>query len=480
VQEYNQDGWYYKTELHKFVNSGMTDMGFIDAISGIVNRGCHNPPCATGNVDGLEDRRSNFKKVLMAFKLPSVTSRPPSTLPPIPAPLLLPSLPAASKSPELINALLHRLNSQQYLIEQKTLSYFDVNGVKTLSDIYTFNTLIESIVYSYEIGHAGGKRFYIGPPPTPTGDQTQSTTTNNLDLRYGLVNIAAFLAQSHNEGILANACDEYHLDAIDGKYPISNSCGQFGDDYQEYTCSSNAERAMECPSVPTMNAAAASSGKYADSLYEHRPNFYCGPDEEVTGAFNPETMMTEVGPSTNSAGRTDVKGCCFWGRGALLTKGACMLGKLNHYLGAGAAKNGRLSMYPNVDFCGNPGSICGSIKRHPTLVWDIALFEWIERIQTYNDGNFNYQDALNEFVAGGMTDTSFINTVSKIVARGSSTSFGPVPYSGQRLSHFNLLLEHLQLKINYPHRIRWSDSRQQVTKVPLWMTIFEMTMLWLV
>ena len=31
------------TELHKFVNNGMVDMSFIDAISGIVNRGCHNP-----------------------------------------------------------------------------------------------------------------------------------------------------------------------------------------------------------------------------------------------------------------------------------------------------------------------------------------------------------------------------------------------------------------------------------------------------
>ena len=43
VQSYNKDGWYFMTELHKFVNNGMVDMSFIDAISGIVNRGCHNP-----------------------------------------------------------------------------------------------------------------------------------------------------------------------------------------------------------------------------------------------------------------------------------------------------------------------------------------------------------------------------------------------------------------------------------------------------
>ena len=31
-------------KLHKFVDTGMVDTkGFIDSVSGIVNRGCHNP-----------------------------------------------------------------------------------------------------------------------------------------------------------------------------------------------------------------------------------------------------------------------------------------------------------------------------------------------------------------------------------------------------------------------------------------------------
>ena len=30
-------------ELRKFVEGGLKDRGFIDAVSGIVNRGCHNP-----------------------------------------------------------------------------------------------------------------------------------------------------------------------------------------------------------------------------------------------------------------------------------------------------------------------------------------------------------------------------------------------------------------------------------------------------
>jgi len=47
----------------------MMGNAFIDAVSGIVNRGCHNPPCVTGTVDGVADRRANFESVLTAMGL---------------------------------------------------------------------------------------------------------------------------------------------------------------------------------------------------------------------------------------------------------------------------------------------------------------------------------------------------------------------------------------------------------------------------
>ena len=86
-------------KLREFVNGGFTDFRFIDAVSGIVNRGCHDPvsrelggpfcriarvcpptltprvsrcaaqPCGTGAVDGGPERKSNFQKALGAFKL---------------------------------------------------------------------------------------------------------------------------------------------------------------------------------------------------------------------------------------------------------------------------------------------------------------------------------------------------------------------------------------------------------------------------
>merc|ERR1719287_257 len=69
IQEYNVGGWSYMDELRKFVDGNFQDRTFIDSVSGIVNRGCHNPPCGTGPVDGGHERYNNFLKILKAFKL---------------------------------------------------------------------------------------------------------------------------------------------------------------------------------------------------------------------------------------------------------------------------------------------------------------------------------------------------------------------------------------------------------------------------
>jgi hypothetical protein len=87
VQTYNVNGWNFLTELHRFVDGGMVDTAFIDSVSGIVNRGCHNPPCASGSVDGGPERAAYFQKVLNAMNVepdtlqPSTPVTPPSTAP---------------------------------------------------------------------------------------------------------------------------------------------------------------------------------------------------------------------------------------------------------------------------------------------------------------------------------------------------------------------------------------------------------------
>jgi hypothetical protein len=218
IQNYDKDGWYYITELHKFVNGGMSDMSFIDSVSGIVNRGCHNPPCATGEVDGLLDRRANFESILAAVGLPSVVieERPPSTLPPVSSSINAPQVPIPSiatpdVSSSMLTQLIDELKHKQEILEQKVLFYPNVYGVNVKSDIYTFDSLLDSLAYAVDVGY-DGKFFY----------------TNNSSLKYGLVNLAAFLSQSITESIYYNACEEFHLDSIGTKYAISNSCGQFG------------------------------------------------------------------------------------------------------------------------------------------------------------------------------------------------------------------------------------------------------------
>lgn len=66
---------------------------------------------------------------------------------------------------------------------------------------------------------------------------------NSLNgLKYALVYIAAFLAQSMKETIKNNACDKKSWDLVNGVYPIGNACGQLGHSYQDYTWAH-----MACP-----------------------------------------------------------------------------------------------------------------------------------------------------------------------------------------------------------------------------------------
>ncbi|MBN7821688.1 hypothetical protein [Bowmanella yangjiangensis] len=52
------------------VAEGMQGSGFIDDISGIVNRGCPDTTCPiSGPVDGLADRKDSFFKMLRAMGL---------------------------------------------------------------------------------------------------------------------------------------------------------------------------------------------------------------------------------------------------------------------------------------------------------------------------------------------------------------------------------------------------------------------------
>merc|ERR1711998_322291 len=75
VQDYvDDDGWVYMDHLKSWTDAGMDtgDRSYIDACSGIVNRGCYNPPCGGNPMEGGAQRAANFAKVLKAMKIGAV------------------------------------------------------------------------------------------------------------------------------------------------------------------------------------------------------------------------------------------------------------------------------------------------------------------------------------------------------------------------------------------------------------------------
>jgi len=320
------------------------------------------------------------------------------------------------------------------------------------SSVYRYDDLLAGLRVMYNDGVAN-KYFFMGDD-TPNGH------------KYGLVNIAAFLAQSMKETIQYNACDENSWDLVNGVYPVSNACGQLGQSYQDYKCSAE-EAHMECPVNPNMKIKATTNAKW----YGAPAPLYCGPktdypftgfwdhaaecnkpwanppeycseyDGQIAGAFNNNS------PIPNSSGRTDVEGCCFWGRGVIQTTGVCNFGKLNYYLGARAASEGREARYPDINFCEQPDAICAS-EEHKELKWIAGMFYWVESLQSYNVGGWNYIDELKKYVDNGMSGNSFIDAVSGIVNRGCHDppcATGDVDGKADRATNFYKVLSEFDI-----------------------------------
>lgn len=116
--------------------------------------------------------------------------------------------------------------------------------------------------------------------------------------------------------------------------------------------------------------------------------------------------------------------CCWWGRGPLQTKGTCQIGKINHFLGKKAADDGRKgAMYKNIDFCQNPEAIC-SDKQTMEIRWAVAFFEWMERVQSYNEDGWEYVEQLHKAMEGDLLNdlkfarNTFIDEVGGILEQG--------------------------------------------------------------
>ena len=224
---------------------------FINSVSGIVNRGCHNPPCGTGELDGGPERAENFNKIIKALECAFVE---------VPAK-------SAGKEPAGGGGYLDFLDfgkakelprqdcatigtgtpavEKAFLATQDAfdneLFLYETPGMQWVpSSVYRFSGLFDGLKIMHSQGIAG-RKLYVG------GDDRSCRHCH----MYGLVNVAAFLAQAMKETIRYDACDENSWDRVgrDKRYPISNSCGQLGQSYQDYHCSDE-EKHMECPVDP--------------------------------------------------------------------------------------------------------------------------------------------------------------------------------------------------------------------------------------
>ncbi|MFK7873566.1 MAG: hypothetical protein AB8C84_10470 [Oligoflexales bacterium] len=405
------------------------------------------------------------------------------------------------------------VSSDTIAIANKVLEIIDtsntINQMNTniLTSITPTNTRIESTVYrwadfleAYKVIAIEGIDGKVFSP----GKQTKS----------GLINIAIFLGQSMHETIQYNACDENNWSIGLGypDYPATASCGQAGQDYSAYNCTATEEH-MQCPVNSQMEQQAstmatwygappplfcAPKSKTGENLPRWNAYATCTPDSSIaadlpnwindniknienpscqaypgqqggaftlagcdaTGCKNAETMDTAGGEI-----RTDVEGCCWWGRGVIQTTGVCNFGKLNYYLagweyrdnGAGQRikkQHNPNAKYASMNICEDPNSICQGPKE---LKWIAGMFYWIDSVQGYSSKDypdFNYLKILEGNAEAIFDDPtgpeakSLVDSTSGLVNRGcplaTCPGSGAVLKLGERYENFQHVMEVLK------------------------------------
>lgn len=341
------------------------------------------------------------------------------------------------------------------------------------------------------------------------------------DPRYGLVGIAAFLANAMQETIQYNACDENNwsdaaVSAEHGgeSYAAVSACGQLGQSYQDYEASPEEDalaistgvgkyegQGMACGVDPDMELRAVTHATWygapaplfcapkskvpkapkwnhaspwcaPEGGYDYEPNKFqggeinqdffdyingggscrdysgiqaggwefCNGDEACEGVAAPLFGHPEP--------RTDVEGCCWWGRGVIQTTGVANFGKLNYYLGKRADVEGRDALYPAVDFCERPDSVCDP-NEDASIKWVAGFFYHLNAVQKYDSAEWSYYEELKKYVDGGLTNNDFINGVSGIVNRGChnppNCGTGELHGGADRRNNFQTVLKAMKL-----------------------------------
>ncbi|EJK65669.1 hypothetical protein THAOC_13449 [Thalassiosira oceanica] len=253
----------------------------------------------------------------------------------------------------------------------------------------------------------------VGKGPTAMHFYTGQTIGQVGTLAHGLVNVAAFLAHAMAVSIRFDVCDEFNVDKTDGtnKFALSNSCGQWGRSYQDEECKGDGNSICSVDTEMSIRAVSKPRGSSA------APPFECTPKESetsFTGYWESKLeFLEDTFPYSNRFGATHVEGCCYWGRGILLTRGACYLGRMNSFIGSGAGEQGYKHFY-DVDICAYPEIICAG-KHTKELRIASGLFEWTDMVQSYkNEEGLEYMAELHALVSNGFVDVNrFIDIVTE-------------------------------------------------------------------
>jgi len=331
IQEYDVDGWNYIEKLKEFVDGGYEDWSFVDAVSGILNIGCHDPPCAGFGDKAVDphnkrDRNDTFQRFLNQLQVarsfrpppkptPLPTSKPtleptngkPTTVKPtqLDPPTETPtksSAPTALQGrplPEAVEAMEEKIIVSQDRFADLLLLSQHPSGEMWPSYLYT-GSGFQRALKKMTSGTGPGEKnfFYVGDGYTAKS------------LEYGLVNMAAFVSHAIVKSIHYDACDENSYDLVNFRYPLSNSCGQGGESYQDEVCEREDDVGLECEVDTNMEIMGVTHAGWVGAP----PPMYCG-DRNV-GYWDHITGLEQNEISyENNGGRSDVRGCCWWGRG---------------------------------------------------------------------------------------------------------------------------------------------------------------------
>ncbi|CAE6930411.1 Cellulose-binding domain [Vibrio sp. B1REV9] len=392
-----------------------------------------------------------------------------------------------------IEALNQQLAAAENAMDNEAFLYETPSNGWVPSTVYKWNDFLDGLNAMHNIGVAGNKFWLM--------DENVDDATN---IKYAKVAIAAFLAQSMQETIRYNACDENNWSetkyGAPADYPMTASCGQLGQKYADYGVNpvSGLDHAYSCPRDNKMEVSALTHAKWygapapvfaaPDAVLEERGllvngaagrwtnNGHCNdvPESVDTSkqVWERDECKTYVGQKAgkfiwDGSSQESVEGCGWWGRGVIQTTGRQNFGTLNHYLGRSHVDPETIGktidgvtveappanpLYAELDFCSNPGLICSS-EENKEIKWIAGLFYWVTSVQAYNDeggqyADWNYYNEIKKYVDNGMSGSQFIDDVSGIVNRGCpdlTCSTGDVHNVKERRENFKLVLQKLGL-----------------------------------